>query len=315
MTIAHPHRRACAFTLLEVIVAMAIAAVATIVLIPALIQLRSSAGDITCQNNLRQLGSALEMYNVDNNGRMPYGFYYVNSDPVTWQPVGGNTEYISWASELNKYFNPTQGYAPAFQCPQAQQQAGPHPVSYVMNMIVAVSPLNELQVGMPPRAQTKPASIHLMLNDRPPGTALMWDTAIHPEPPRPEGYLIGYDIDGQKFWSGANVPQRRYFSPRDVYAQIPPGVFGQDRPVGLNVGGNVYRNIDPPPGSGFPYQGNLRFRHDDQTRCNALFTDGSVGQFTAVVNKDLRVASHDALRRFFMIHYPAGVSPNPAHPH
>jgi len=309
-------RTSRAFTLLELVVVFVVVILATAVIIPKILQVRGRMGDVTCQNNLRQLSRALEMYCMERNGSMPFGVYFVGSGPPRFDPPDGTfNNKVSWASELNRYFNPPPGqYSPVFQCPDAQQQAGPHPVSYVMNMIVAVSPYNEVQLGEPPRAQTKPPSVHLMLNQLPPGTALMWDTAIHPDPLYPEGYLIGADIDGQRFWQGARSPQFRYYSPRDVFGLIPPGVFGNNKPVVLNVGGNAYRNIDPPANTSFPYQGNLRFRHDDQTRCNALFSDGSVRQFTAVVRPDLTVQSHDALRRYFTIHWPPGVTPDPSVP-
>jgi prepilin-type processing-associated H-X9-DG protein len=304
-----------AFTLLEVVVTFAVLALTAAVIIPPILKVRARMGDITCQNNLRQLSRALEMYCLDRNGSMPFGVYYAGSGPPTWAPPpGGNNEYISWASELNRYLNPPKGYAPAFQCPDAQQQAGPHPVSYVMNFIVAVTPYYELLVGQPPRAQTKPPSMHLMLNQLPPGTALMWDTPIRPDAPFPEGQLVGADIDGQRFWQGARSPQYRYYSPHDVFGRIPPGIYGNNKPVVLNVGSNVYRNIDPPANTQFPYQGNLRFRHDDQTKCNVLFSDGSVRQLTAVVRADLTVQSHDSLRRYFMIHWPPGTPADPSVP-
>ena len=303
-----------AFTLLELAVVVGVVALATAVVVRTTIKVRDRVGDVTCQNNLRQLLTALQSFNVDHNGSMPFGLFYVGSGPPDWgPPPGGNGEYISWASELNKYFMPPTGYAPAFQCPDAQQQAGPHPVSYVMNMIVAVSPYYEHLIGQPPRAQTKPPNLHLMLRI-PPGTAVIWDTPIRPDPAFPEGYLVGADIDGQRFWRGAASPQLRYYSPHDIFGQIPPGIFGNNQPVVLNVGSNVYRNIDPPPGSLFPWQGNLRFRHEAQTQCNAAFADGSVRQFTAVVRPDNTVQSHDAIRRYFMIHWPPGTPPNPSMP-
>ena len=309
----HKHD-ARAFTLLEVTVVIAIVALAAALLIRTAVKVRDSAGDVTCQSNLRQLLTALQSYNVDHNGSMPYGFYYVGSGPPTWGPVGGNEQFISWASELNRYFNVPKGYAPAFQCPDAQQQAGPHPLSYVMNMIVGVSPYDEIRIGStPPRAQTKPPSLHLMLRQSP-GTAVIWDRPVRADNGSGLGSLIGYDIDGQRFWQGAGVPQARYFSPHDPFG-FGPGTYGNNLPVQLNVGAIMYRNIDPPAGTQWPWQGNLRFRHDGQTRCNAAFADGSVRQFAAVINPDDTVASHDAIRRYFMIHWPPGVTPNPNFPH
>jgi type II secretory pathway pseudopilin PulG len=303
---AIPMDRRRAFTLLEVVVMSAVLALAGAVIIPPILKLRARMGDVTCQNNLRQLGRALEMYNLDNNGSMPFGLFFVGSGPPTWwPPPGGNNEFISWLSELNRYFmTPPGAYAPAFQCPDAQQQAGAHPISYVMNFIVAVSPIHEVAIGPPPNAQTKPPSVHLMLNQLPPGTALVWDTAIAADFMGSLGHVVGADIDGQRFWRGARTPQFRYFDPHDVYERIPPGTFGNNKPV--TMGAN-YRNIDPLV-SGFPYQGNLRFRHEDQTQCNALFSDGGVRRFTAVVRPDMTLQTHDALRRYFMFHWPPRVT-------
>src|SRR5688572_13386873 len=96
--------QAKAFSLVELSVVIGVVAVAAALVIPAVVTFRARMGDVGCQNNLRQLLTALQMYNNDNNGSMPYGFYYVNSHPVTWEPVGQNTDFVSWASELNRYF-------------------------------------------------------------------------------------------------------------------------------------------------------------------------------------------------------------------
>jgi prepilin-type processing-associated H-X9-DG protein len=303
-----------AFTLLELAVVLFIVALATAVLVRTVVTVRGRMGDVSCQGNMRQLLSALQMYNNDHNGSMPYGWYYVNSDPLTWQNAGKTDAVVNWPTELNRYFNTTSGLAPAFKCPDAVQQAPPHLLSYVMNWIVAVAPRSELAIAPRPGAQTKPPSVHLMLRE---GTALLWDTGIPPDFADSLGWLIGADIDGQRFWNGAHTPQHRYFSPHDPFGSIGPGAFGNERPVSLNVGSYIYYNKDPGPVAfeRWPYQGNLRFRHDGQTRCNVAFSDGSVRQFTAVVAADLRVTSHDALRRYFMIHWPPGVTPNPSQPH
>jgi prepilin-type processing-associated H-X9-DG protein len=93
--------------------------------------------------------------------------------------------------------------------------------------------------------------------------------------------------------------------------------MGQNKPVLLNVGSNIFYNKDPNTSAleRFPYQGNLRFRHNKNTACNVGFSDGSVRQFTAKLQPDkLRVQSHDALRRYFMIKWPAGVPADTSRP-
>jgi prepilin-type processing-associated H-X9-DG protein len=61
------------------------------------------------------------------------------------------------------------------------------------------------------------------------------------------------------------------------------------------------------------HQGNLRFRHEGETRCNVAFADGSVRQFAAVIgtnNGDI----HNAIRRYFMINWPPNVPPDSSVP-
>jgi prepilin-type processing-associated H-X9-DG protein len=302
--------KARGFTLLELAVVVVVVVAATVlVVIPGVLHVRDRAEGVTCQGNLRLLLQAIQSYNVDHNGSMPYGKYFVKSDPVTWEPATPkNTEFVSWPTELNRYFA-VPGVSTTFQCPEAQASVGYHPVSYVMNFHVAVAPVYEMRIGgKPPNAQTKPPSVHLMLAQ---GTAVMWDTPVQSNWAEDLGFLLGADVDGQRFWQGAVSPQLRYYAPHDPFGTTPPGVFGNDKPVTLGTG---FRNVDPPPMSSYPYQGNLRFRHESQTRCNVAFSDGSVRQFSAVIGANNVVSSHDALRRYFLIHWPAGARPNPALP-
>jgi prepilin-type N-terminal cleavage/methylation domain-containing protein len=115
-----------AFTLLELAVVMVIVALGATLLIRTTIKVLDRAGDAGCQSNMRQLLVAIQMYNNDHNGSMPYGWYYVNSHPVTWQNNGPTEDRVRWPTELNRYFNTAGGLAPAFRCPTAVQQAPPH---------------------------------------------------------------------------------------------------------------------------------------------------------------------------------------------
>jgi prepilin-type N-terminal cleavage/methylation domain-containing protein/prepilin-type processing-associated H-X9-DG protein len=308
-------RQPRAFTLLELVVVIGIVAMATALILPAISAARGGAGDIGCQNNMRQLLVALQSFNTDHNGLMPNGFFYVGSGPPTWgPPPKGNGEYISWVSELNEYFGNPTGFAPAFRCPVALQQAPPHMVSYVMNIIVAISPYYEALIAMgSPNAQTKTPSVHLMRRE---GTALIWDTGVRPNWQKQEGHLVSADLDSQRFWFGARSPQYRYYSPHDPFGSIPPGVFGYNQPIQLNLSSYVFYNKDPDIAAieRWPYQGNLRFRHNKQTQCNVAFSDGSVRQYTAVINPNNTVASHNAIRKQFMIDWPPGVTPDPSVP-
>lgn len=67
------------FTLVELLVCIAIIAALTALLFPVLMRARESARKATCQTNLRQIGMAFRLYQND------YDFYYpCNGDPNLW---------------------------------------------------------------------------------------------------------------------------------------------------------------------------------------------------------------------------------------
>jgi prepilin-type processing-associated H-X9-DG protein len=293
-------RTAPAFTLLEAVIVLATFSFAVIIISATALRLQRASRTVSCEANVQQILQALFAHCADHFDLMPFG----RADSP------GSAPDRTWVDTINPLVGGQPGtYSTVFQCPEAAA-VFPHPNSYAMNMIVAIDPQAELQVGFPPNAQTHSARLGLTL---PFGTALVWNKPIQPNWSQSLGHLVGYDIDGQRFWLGAQVPQQRYYNPNDPYAQFPPGTYGNGRPIQLNVGSNAYHNIDPPANSSYPYQGNLRFRHTGNV-CNVGFSDGSVRQFTATVRPDLTVSQHDAIRKYFMIDPPKGVVPNPGFP-
>jgi prepilin-type N-terminal cleavage/methylation domain-containing protein len=61
----------CAFTLVELLVVVAIVAVLASLLLPSAARAKAKAHQINCINNHRQLGLAWTFYQDDNNGRLP----------------------------------------------------------------------------------------------------------------------------------------------------------------------------------------------------------------------------------------------------
>ena len=61
-----------AFTLVEILVVLAIIGILAAILFPAFASVRASARAASCASNLKQIGFATLMYAQDNSGKLPY---------------------------------------------------------------------------------------------------------------------------------------------------------------------------------------------------------------------------------------------------
>jgi len=67
------------FTLIELLVVIAIISVLAAALMPALVQAREKARQALCQSNLQEIGLAVQMYMLENEGHVPPLLSYYDS--------------------------------------------------------------------------------------------------------------------------------------------------------------------------------------------------------------------------------------------
>jgi len=112
------------FTLIELLVVISIIAILAGMLLPSLGQARNKARDISCVNNLRQLGVAMQMYWDDNNGRIN-GLYAIFP---TWGSTNGP---LAWPAAIYPYLKTTK----VFRDPGRPIWLASEQVDYYINIV------------------------------------------------------------------------------------------------------------------------------------------------------------------------------------
>lgn len=115
-------KRVEVFTLVELLVVIAIVALLTGTLLPALKKARDKGCEIACASKLKQLGLGFQMYTVDYNDYMPYGYQTGNGPDRVWtQNKGDGLQFdIMIAPYLNYRFSYGARQPEMFHCPSEQ---------------------------------------------------------------------------------------------------------------------------------------------------------------------------------------------------
>jgi len=129
-------KRIRAFTLIELLVVIAIIAILAAILFPVFAQARAKARAISCLSNLRQIGTATNMYVQDYDETLPPGWGHSGSTDKTKFPDGAQIWRVSLQPYIQKVAaGATNVYAETksasiFRCPDHRTDA---PTNYGYN--------------------------------------------------------------------------------------------------------------------------------------------------------------------------------------
>lgn len=100
------------FTLIELLVVIAIIAILAAILFPVLTAAKESAKKTKCSSNLRQMGTAVQLYLDNNNGKFPPDSHSDNIHLITkLQPYSNSQLLYRCPSDISKNFEkPLPGY-------------------------------------------------------------------------------------------------------------------------------------------------------------------------------------------------------------
>lgn len=185
-----------AFTLIELLVVIAIIAILAAILFPVFAQAKESARATTCLSNMRQLGTGMASYLVDNDGYYPNpycdrypcaGWVISGANPVAATTNKPCSMIDPWNNDLCSIADPTRGAIypyvkneQVYRCPTAQSgryrwanyslNSQTQRVTYTMNRwfggdYISLRSGGIGQIGLSESSVTFPSSTFLLVDE------------------------------------------------------------------------------------------------------------------------------------------------------
>lgn len=115
-------RRRSGFTLIDVLVSIAVIAVLISLMLPSLGTVKETAHQVACRSNVRQIGLAIAMYADDRQDLLPSSFYVRYTTQPGWQDKPAETVTLrledgSWDGLGRLFRTEYLPVGPVFYCP------------------------------------------------------------------------------------------------------------------------------------------------------------------------------------------------------
>src|SRR5262249_23294385 len=82
-----PGHSPSAFTLIELLVVIAIVSILSGLLLPVLSNARTKARGTVCQRNLKEIGTAMQLYSDDGQDKLPYAYLSIAGNGWSWDDL------------------------------------------------------------------------------------------------------------------------------------------------------------------------------------------------------------------------------------